>query len=61
MSEADLDFLGVGRTVQHCPPFVEVGHDANFIPLCDWCQQQSASWMKRLQSLVNRLRGSEQK
>jgi hypothetical protein len=60
LTEADLEFLGIGRTVQHVPPFVEAGHDANYIPLCDWCQQQSASWMKRLQSLVSRMRTKEQ-
>jgi hypothetical protein len=55
LSESELARLGIGRTVQHCPPFAEANHNANFIPLCDWCQQQSASWMKRLKSLLDRL------
>jgi hypothetical protein len=60
LNESDLEFLGIARTVQHVPPFKDAGHDAAFfIPLCDWCQQQSASWMKRLHSLINRLRESE--
>jgi hypothetical protein len=57
LNEDELDFLGLTKTTQHCPPFKEAGHDgAFFIPLCSWCQQDSASRMKRLQSLVARLR-----
>jgi hypothetical protein len=49
-----LEILGVGLTVQHVPPFKENGHQ-NLIPYCDWCQQRSASEMKRLTSMVERL------
>lgn len=50
-----LDTLGLWRTVQHVPPFVVNGHDGYLIPLCNWCQQHSASEMKRLKSLIERL------
>ena len=55
LSEDKLSFLGIGKTVQHVPPFKESGHTEHLIPLCDWCQQDSASKMKRLETLVKRL------
>ncbi len=58
LSEEKLSFLGIGRTVQHVPPFKERGNTEYLIPLCDWCQQDSASKMKRLETLVDCLRSS---
>lgn len=55
LHESTLELLGVGRTMQHVPPFKVNGHDGYRIPLCDWCQQHSAGQMKRLEALVNRL------
>ena len=50
-----LSVLGVGLTIQHVPPFKGTEKDENLIPLCNWCQQDSASKMKRLETLVKRL------
>ena len=50
-----LELLGLEKTVQHVPPFCVNGHEGYAIPLCSWCQQDSASRMRRLQSLVDRL------
>ena len=55
LSKSHLSVLGIGFTVQHCPPFKEVEEDRYLIPLCAWCQQDSASRMKRLETLVKRL------
>ena len=55
LSERQLSLLGIGRTIQHVPPFKETHQTEYLIPLCDWCQQDSATRMKRLQTLVQRL------
>ena len=55
LSREYLSVLGIGLTVQHVPPFKENEKDENLIPLCNWCQQDSASKMKRLETLVKRL------
>lgn len=55
LNESDLEMLGLHRTVQHVPPFAVNGHEGYLIPLCSWCQQNSASEMKRLKSLIDRL------
>ncbi len=52
----DLAFIGVMRTVQHVPPYAVAGDDGLLLPYCEWCQQRSASEMKRIKSLVVRLR-----
>ena len=56
ISAGDLAFIGVMRTVQHVPPFADVGDHAELLPYCEWCQQRSASEMKRIRSLLARLR-----
>jgi len=50
-----LETLGLWRTIQHVPPFGVNGHEGYLIPLCNWCQQHSASEMKRFTSLIDRL------
>lgn len=55
LDESILKTLGLHRTVQHVPPFTTNGHEGYLIPLCSWCQQHSASEMKRLTSLIERL------
>ena len=55
LSREYLSVLGVGLTVQHVPPFKGTGKDEYLIPLCNWCQQDSATKMKRLETLVKRL------
>jgi len=55
LNTAQLEVLGLARTVQHVPPYKEQGDTGQLIPLCDWCQQDSASRMKRLETLVARL------
>ena len=56
LHESTLEILGIGRTKQHVPPFVVNGHEGTYqIPLCDWCQQNSASQMRRLKCMVDRL------
>jgi hypothetical protein len=50
-----IELLGLQRTRQHCPPFKENGHEGYFIPLCSWCQQHSATKMKQLESMIDRL------
>ena len=50
-----LVMLGIGRTVQHTPPYKAEGEQGQLIPLCDWCQQDSATRMKRLETLVARI------
>lgn len=56
ISADDLAFIGVMRTVQHAPPYREVGSDATLLPYCAWCQQRSESESKRIRSLIERLR-----
>ena len=55
LSEEQIDFLGLQRTVQHVPPFKVNGHEGYVIPLCSWCQQSSATQMKQLEALIARL------
>lgn len=55
LDEVTLEILGLFRTKQHVPPFAINGHEGYVIPLCNWCQQHSASEMKRLTSLIDRL------
>lgn len=55
LGEEMIDTLGLQRTIQHVPPFMVNGHEGYLIPLCSWCQQHSASEMKRLTSLIDRL------
>lgn len=50
-----IEDLGLQITIQHAPPFQQNGHDTNLIPLCSWCQQHSATQMKYMQALVERL------
>ena len=55
LSAAQVEFLGIGKSKQHVIPFKDAGEDGPLIPLCSWCQQDAASQMKRLQSLIGRL------
>lgn len=55
LSSKDIDFLGLQKTRQHVPPFKEGGHNGYFIPLCSWCQQDSATKMKRIEAMIDRL------
>ena len=55
LGSAALIQLGIGRTVQHTPPYKAAGETGQLIPLCDWCQQDSATRMKRLESLLARI------
>ncbi len=56
----DIELFGIGysMTVQHAPP-LEFSEEGNFqgvkIPCCVWCQQQTASWQKRIKTLVEKL------
>ena len=51
----DLEFLGLSRTVQHAPPYKDVGEGGQLIPYCSWCQQDSNSRMLRITALLDRL------
>lgn len=56
--EIELFGIGMSMTVQHAPPleFSENGHFQGVeIPCCAWCQQQAASWQKRIKTLVAKL------
>ena len=55
LSGEHVEFLGIGKSKQHVLPFKDGGEEGPLIPLCRWCQQDSASQMKRLQSLIARL------
>jgi hypothetical protein len=55
LSSEMLEILGLHRTIQHVPPFAVDGHEGYKIPLCSWCQAHSATEMKKLSSLVERL------
>jgi hypothetical protein len=55
LSEEQIEFLGLQRTVGHVPPFKVDGHDGYVIPLCSWCQQHSATQLKQLEALIARL------
>src|SRR5437867_7882967 len=55
LTEAEIEALGLLKTVQHSPPFVQNGHDTNFLPFCSWCQQIATSQMKRLKSFIDRI------
>lgn len=59
LSSRQIKDLGTFRTVQHVPPYKDVGHDGKLIPLCAWCQSDSAALMKRLTALLKRW-GKEQ-
>lgn len=56
----EIELFGIGNstTVQHAPPleFSDNGHFQGVeIPCCAWCQQQTASWQKRIKTLVEKL------
>lgn len=54
----ELFGIGYSMTVQHAPPlefWVEGDFQGVKIPCCSWCQQQMASWQKRLKTLVEKL------
>jgi hypothetical protein len=55
MLRNDLEKLGIGPTIQHCPPYSEVGHDAQMIPLCRWCQEDATVSMNRMRKILNRM------
>lgn len=55
LSAQQIEFLGIGKTKQHVVPFKDEGKDGPLIPLCAWCQQDSAAQMKRLTALIARL------
>lgn len=55
LSTEYLELLGLERTVQHVPPYKINGHEGYLIPLCSWCQQDSARTMKKLETIVSRL------
>jgi transcription elongation factor Elf1 len=54
LSGGEIDYLGLEKQIQHVPPYSETGHEYA-LPICSWCQQTSATNMKRLQSLIERL------
>ena len=56
LHDDDLKILGLGRTVQHVPPYDIAGEKAVLLPFCQWCQAQSAADMIRRRALVKRLR-----
>jgi hypothetical protein len=56
LHDSDLAVLGIGRTVQHTPPYDIAGDKAQLIPFCQWCKARSASEMVKLRALVKRLR-----
>jgi len=55
----DIERFEIGRsmTVQHAPPLAYANGKFNgvLIPCCEWCQQQTASWQKRITTLVEKL------
>lgn len=55
LSKESLSTLGLSLTVQHVPPYCEVGHKATLLPYCQWCQQDSATKWKQRTSLLTRL------
>lgn len=56
LHDEDLKVLGIGRTVQHAPPYAVVGDKATLLPFCQWCQANSATENTKLLALVKRLR-----
>lgn len=56
LHEDDLLFLGIGRTVQHVPPYDVSKDDGVLIPFCQWCQAQASGDMIRFRALVARLK-----
>ncbi len=56
-----IEVLGIGRTVQHAPPYKYVKNEGKLIPFCTWCQNFSASRMKELEAHIKRVKALRNK
>ena len=59
ISKHVVERFGIGHhmEVQHVPPleFAESEDECKFVPICGWCQQNSAALQKRFKHLVKKL------
>jgi hypothetical protein len=54
--EDQLAVLGIGRTIQHSPPYDLTGNKSHLLPFCTWCQARASAEMIRMRTALRKLK-----